>query len=284
MATNNTKRAGNMKRFGIPTALVVGGVTAGSLFAPIGFASAQESETDTGSESTVESETVESETGEPETGEQGERGRRGHAHRSAKSGALSDALGLSREEIRDGFSEGNTVADLAESQGIAVEEVEAALVAAANERIDAAVEAGRLDPAEADEKRAEVETRVGELMTADPSELGERAGKGRKGPGHHRPGKGMGAEVVQETLGLTAEEIRAGLQDGKTLSDLAAEQGVSAEDLAAAMIAAAEERIDAAVEAGKVDADRAAEKLAELEDKIDDVINGELPERPRRGR
>ncbi|MEM7325680.1 MAG: hypothetical protein AAF531_21515 [Actinomycetota bacterium] len=262
----------NMKRFGIPAALVVGGVTAGSLFAPIGFAAAQDADTDTEPDASVESDATES-------GEDGEREGRRNGRRAAKAEVLSEALGLTTEEIRDGFADGNTIADLAEAQGIPADDVEAALVAAANERIDAAVESGRLDEDEAAEKRAAVEERIDELMTTDPSEFK------RHGKGHRRAhARGIAGEVVQETLGLTGEEIRAGLQEGKTLSDLAVEQGVSADDLAAAMIAAAEERIDAAVEEGKVDADRAAEKLADLEERIDDILNGELPERDGHGR
>ena len=85
-----------------------------------------------------------------------------------------------------------------------------------------------------------------------------------------------GAELV---VTMTGEEIREALRDGQTLSDLAVEQGVTVEDLAAAMIGEAEERIDAAVEAGKIDADDAADRKAELEERIDDALNGELPER-----
>lgn len=266
----------NMKRFGIPTALVVGGVTAGSLFAPIGLAAAQEADSDTEPDTTVESDAGEVEAGESETGEDTEReGRRGN-RRAAKAEALTEALGLTVEEIRAGFSEGNSIADMAEAQGVSTDDVKAALVAAANERIDAAVESGRLDEAEAEEKRAELDERIDEMITADPSEFEGRRGHGNRG-GHGK--SGFASDVVTETLGLTSEEIRAGIQEGKTLSDLAEEQGVSVDDLAAAMVDAASERIDAAVEEGKIDADAADEKKAELEERIDGVLNGELSER-----
>jgi ribosomal protein S20 len=244
----------NMKRFGIPTALVVGGVTAGSLFAPIGLAAAQEADTDTEPDTTVESDAAES-----ETGEDTERDGRRSDRRAAKAEALTEALGLTIDEIKAGFSEGNSIADLAEAQGVSTDDVKAALVAAANERIDAAVESGRLDEAEADEKRAELDERIDQMITADPSEFQGRRGNGNRG-GHGK--SGFASEVVTETLGLTS----------------------SVDDLAAAMVDAASERIDAAVEEGKIDADAADEKKAELEERIDDVLNGELSEREgRRG-
>lgn len=271
----------NMKRFGIPTALVVGGVTAGSLFAPIGFASAQEADTDTEPDTTVESDTDQDESGASDTGEETEREGRRSNRRAAKTEALTEALGLTADEIKAGFAEGNSIADMAEAQGVATDDVKAALVAAANERIDAAVESGRLDEAEADEKRAELDERIDDMINADPSEFQGRRGHGNRG-GHGKGG--FGSEVVQETLGLTSEEIRAGLQEGKTLSDLAEEQGVSVDDLAAAMVDAASERIDAAVEEGKIDEDRAEAAKAELEERIDGVLSGEMSEREgRRG-
>ena len=191
----------NMKRFGIPTALVVGGVTAGSLFAPIGLAAAQEADTDTEPDTTVESDAAES-----ETGEDTERDGRRSDRRAAKAEALTEALGLTIDEIKAGFSEGNSIADLAEAQGVSTDDVKAALVAAANERIDAAVESGRLDEAEADEKRAELDERIDQMITADPSEFQGRRGNGNRG-GHGK--SGFASEVVTETLGLTSEEIRA---------------------------------------------------------------------------
>lgn len=267
----------NMKRFGIPTALVVGGVTAGSLFAPVGFAAAQDADTDTEPDTTVESD---SDQNESDTGEDGEREGRRNGRRAAKAEALSEALGLSTDDIKAGFEAGNTIADMAAEQGVSVDDVQAALVAAANERIDAAVESGRLDEDAAAEKRAELDEKIEELINKDPSEFQGRRGGHGKGHGN----RGFGSEVVQETLGLSSEEIRAGIQEGKTLSDLAEEQGVSVDDLAAAMVDAAQERIDSAVEEGRIDADEAAEKIAELEERIDGVLNGELPERDGNGR
>ncbi|MEM7272127.1 MAG: hypothetical protein AAF547_03515 [Actinomycetota bacterium] len=262
----------NLKRFGIPASVLVGGVTVGSLFAPIGLAAAQDAESDAESDATTEEAPA----------EDGERdGRRGPGKRGMKSEALTEALGLTAEEIRDGFQDGNTIADLAAEQGVDVADVEAALVAAANERLDEAVENGRIDEAEAAEKRADIEERVSELMTKDPSEF-ERKGRGGRG-GHGGPGKGFASDVITETLGLSAEEIREALSEGQTLSDLAEAQGVDAEDLAAAMVAEATERIDGAVEDGKIDANRADELKAELEERIDGVLDGELPEREGRG-
>lgn len=257
------------KRLAIPAALVVGGVTAGSLFSPIGLASAQDNETDsTETDTTVDSTESPATDGEarPDHGHgHGPRGR----HLGAKAEVLEDVLGLSAEEIRTGLTDGKTLADLAAEQGISTDDLTAALVAAAEEHIDEAVADGKLDAAEAEERKAGLEERIADLINRTPPERGE--GMGRGGRFGLRPG----LDTLEDVLGLSADEIKAGLDDGKTLADLAEEQGVSVDDLADALTAQAMERIDQAVEDGKIDEDRAAEAKENLDDMIDKAINAE---------
>ena len=252
------------KRLAIPAALVVGGVTAGSLLAPLGLASAQDTETDP--TDSTDSGSVDGTTTDDD-------GQSDHQHRRGRFGAkgevLEELLGLGAEEIRAGLADGRTLADLAEEQGVSAEDLTAALVAAAEEHLDAAVADGKLDADEAEARKADLEARIADLITRtapEPDQRGHRRGLGRTG---------AGLDVVEDVLGLSAEEIRAGLDEGKTLADLAEEQGVSVEDLADAMAAQAIERIDQAVEDGKIDADRAADAKANLDEMIDNAINAE---------
>jgi hypothetical protein len=258
------------KRLAIPAALVVGGVTAGSLLSPIGLASAQDDDADTdttGSDSDGGS--VATDDGGPDHDHDHRHGRRG-PHFGARGEVLEEALGLSAEEIRDGLAEGKTLAELAEEQGVSTEDLTAALVAAATEHIDQAVADGKLDADEAEERKAGLEERITDLVNRTPPEgLGDGPGlRGRFGPP-------PGLEVAEEVLGLSREEIRDGLAEGKTLADLAEEQRVPVDELADALAADAIERLDQAVEDGKLDADRAAEAKEHLEEMIDRAINAE---------
>lgn len=270
------------KKFAIPGALVVGGITAGSFLAPIGLASAQES-TDADTESTDSTESTEADSTDADSTDEGKfrrGGRHGRANGGERSEVLTETLGLTAEEVRQGFEDGKSLADLATEQGVDVADLQAALVAQASERIDAAVESGRIDADEAAEKLAEAETMIEERINANPEDLQARPGRGgeysRGGKGNRGGQIGANAEALEEALGLTGEEIRAGLTEGKSLSDLAAEQGVSAEDLAAVLTSGLEERIDAAVEAGKIDAERAAEVKDGIDEKIDSIITREF--------
>ncbi len=251
-----------LKRFGIPAALVVGGVTAGSFFSPIGLASAQDDESDTGADTTNESESGEYD-------DDTDRQHRGWRHRRGPGAeAMAEALGLTQEEIRQGFQDGKSLADLAAEQGVAIDDLKATLVAEATRAIDDAVADEKLDPERAEEMKAGLDERIDTLINQDPSE--RRAH-------HHRPFGRLGATLdeLEETLGLTAEEIRDGLADGKSLADMAEEQGVSVEDLAAQLTAGLEERIDDAVRDGKMDPERAAAVKERLDERVDRAINAE---------
>lgn len=101
---------------------------------------------------------------------------------------------------------------------------------------------------------------------------GRRGGKGF-------PGRGVGSDAVVEALGIDADTLRDELRAGSSLADIAAENGVDVQVVIDAMVAAASERIDTAVENERLTEDEAAEKLADLTERITDVVNGERPVR-----
>lgn len=115
-----------------------------------------------------------------------------------------------------------------------------------------------------------------------PAEETEESEDGEGRQGRHHRARGQIKEIVTEILGLEAEEIREAVSEGLTLNDLAAQQDVDSDDLADALIGAAEERIAAKVEAGRIDEDQAAERLEGVEERVESFLNGERPERPER--
>lgn len=97
--------------------------------------------------------------------------------------------------------------------------------------------------------------------------------------GHRGPrGGGVISEVITETLGLDAAELREQLQSGATLADIAASQNVEVQTLIDALVAEAQVRLDAAVADGKLTADEAADKAATIEERVTAGVNGERPE------
>lgn len=259
------------KRFLLPAALVAGGVTVGSFVSPIGLASAEDTDSDTSTDASTDADaSTGSDSGKPDRGSDHRHGRRGHGPRTE---AIEETLGLTADEIRDALADGKSLADLAAEQGMSAEELTAALVEAAEARIDEAVAAGKIDADDAEARKAELSDKIAEMITRVPSEdFGERRGPRQRGLG--APFRG-GVDVLEETLGLSSEEIRAGLDEGKTLAELAEEQGVPVDDVADALVARATERIDEAVADGKIDEDRAAEAKEDLDELIDQALEAE---------
>jgi len=98
----------------------------------------------------------------------------------------------------------------------------------------------------------------------------------RHGPRAHR-GFGLGLDL-QETLGMTPQELMEALQDGQTIAEIAEANGVDLDAAIDDALAQIEERLDEAVTDGRLDADEAQERLAEIEERMTAFINGELPD------
>ena len=80
-------------------------------------------------------------------------------------------------------------------------------------------------------------------------------------------------------LGLTPDELRTQLKDGKTLAQIAAAQSKSLDGLKAAILAGAKERLDQAVAAGKLTAAQEQTMLDRLQEHLDDIVNRTGPPR-----
>ena len=107
-------------------------------------------------------------------------GHRGGPGFGAELGTAAEALGMTEEELRSALeADGATLAHVAEDEGVEVEILVDALVTAAEERIAEAVEDGRLTQDEADERLADLATRITERVN---SPLPERPEGGRGAP------------------------------------------------------------------------------------------------------
>ena len=100
---------------------------------------------------------------------EGGRGFGGH-HRGFHMGleTAATALGMTTDELREALSaDGATLASVAETQGVDVQVVIDALVAEAQEHLDQAVADGHLTQEEADEKAADLEARITEMVNSE---------------------------------------------------------------------------------------------------------------------
>jgi polyhydroxyalkanoate synthesis regulator phasin len=97
-------------------------------------------------------------------GRDGRHGGPGMFGRGVASEALTDLLGVDAQELRTQLRDGATLAEIAEAQGVDPQAVVDELVGELTERVDNAVENGRIDQAEADQKLADAEAKITDMV------------------------------------------------------------------------------------------------------------------------
>jgi len=95
-------------------------------------------------------------------------------------------------------------------------------------------------------------------------------GVDRPGFGHPR----AGLETVADVLGTSTDDLVAALRDGQTIADIAGDKLQAVTD---ALVEKANARIDQAVENGRIDAAQAADAKVKAAERINAMLNGEMP-------
>lgn len=125
---------------------------------------------------------------------------------------------------------------------------------------------------------AQADAVVAQLKKSIP----EHGGRIGPGGGRHRGGGEFGhilseaSDVVTGVLGIDATTLRTDLMAGKSLADIATENGVDPQAVIDALVAEAQVEIDQAVTDGRIDVDRATQLEADLESHLTDLVNGSL--------
>ena len=94
--------------------------------------------------------------------------------------------------------------------------------------------------------------------------------------GHAGPPLLMFPTAAADYLGVTEANLRASLEDGDTLAEIATANGKTAAGLVDALVAAAKADLDEKVDSGRLTSAQRAAIVADLESRIDDVVNGEF--------
>lgn len=97
------------------------------------------------------------------------------------------------------------------------------------------------------------------------------------GMGHHGRGGHPVLSTVADALDVSEDDLRSALREGRTIAEVAADQGVEAQAVMDAIVAAQRERLDEAVAAGRLTQERAEERLAGAEERATEAVNGALP-------
>jgi urease accessory protein UreF len=189
--------------------------------------------------------------------------------------AAANYLGVTQAELLTSLQSGKTLAQVASAtSGKTVAGLIDDLVAAEKTELAAAVSAGRITQAQADQITAGLTAHV----TAEVN--GTRPDHGPGGPGHgfgHGPG-GDELTAAAKYLGVTEAALATQLQTGKTLAQVAAStSGKSASGLVDALVAAEKVELAAAVTAGRITQAQADQITPTLNARFTALVNGTRP-------
>ena len=90
--------------------------------------------------------------------------------RGAGLTTAAQALGITEDELKAALKDGQTIAEVADAEGVDVQVVIDALIAEGNQRIDAAVADGRIDAEKAAELKAKLAEQVQKRITTPREE------------------------------------------------------------------------------------------------------------------
>jgi hypothetical protein len=187
----------------------------------------------------------------------------------AGGAVAASKLGTPREESQA------VLDDAAKQLGLQPSELVAALKKALANRVDEAVKDGRLTEAEGDALKARINSSEFPFIGV--------AGAPGFGFGRHAFGLIEPIDPMKELstvagyLGLTDAQLRSQLNGGKTLAQIAGDQGKSVDGLIDKLVAMKKERIESAVQDGRLTQAQADEMLAHVTDAVTDFVrNGRL--------
>jgi hypothetical protein len=173
--------------------------------------------------------------------------------------------------------------DAAKRLNVTPDALRSALGAAEDAQLDQAVKDGKLTQAQADaikKHRQEDGTVLGGPGAGGPGHGGPGHG-GPGGPGlglRFKGGPGGALDAAATALGLKRAELLTKLRAGKSIADVAKDQGKSLDDVKQAITAGVTKELDQAVTDKKLTSAQRDKVLEELKAHLDDLVNGKRPE------
>jgi hypothetical protein len=124
--------------------------------------------------------------------------------------------------------------------------------------IDEALASGRITEEQAERRRERAQN-------GQPPRIRERRAR------HAQIRAGI-VDTAAGAIGVSAGELRASLRSGNSIADEAAARDIPLDDVKTAILDAARTKLDAAVANGRIDQPRADEMLANLESRLDALL------------
>ncbi|QDX92847.1 hypothetical protein EEL31_24040 [Brevibacillus laterosporus] len=189
-----------------------------------------------------------------------------HRNHFTDNPALQSLLHLSKEQLISELDKGKSLADIANSRGVEKTKVIELLKRQHMAMLDEAVKNGSMTKERAEKVKEHATTRATRIVEGTMR--------------YHERNHGMRGKLVpwenQELLTLLKmdrEQLKITWTSGKSLNEIAQNQGVSKQEVAALLQKAYMERIEKAVTDGHLSQEKADEIKNKVSSKIDKIMN-----------
>ena len=189
--------------------------------------------------------------------------------KSSVTTAIEEQTGLSQEDLRARLADGESLADIIEAEGGDLEAVVTAALTGLDEKVEAFVEAGRLESDQVDDYKAAAEQRVRDWLAGTNDGFRGKS-RGRMGGKSH----GLIA-IVSEQTSVSVEDIRTKLADEESLADIVEEAEGDLTAVTDAAMASFETRLTTAIENGRVSAEQADELRQSTRERIEAALQAD---------
>lgn len=182
---------------------------------------------------------------------------------------LATLLGITEKQLENELDTGVSLLTVATNHGITQDALVAFLTTEATARIDAAVTAGKITQAQADEMKAAMPAKIEAFI----NRIEPRTRKPEK---HDRAPEPIGDLITKKdvatAIGITEDQLERELK-GVSVADVALAHGVAIQTLSDTLNNVAVARIDAAVAAGKITGDQAKPMKDSVPALVNSIIN-----------
>ena len=159
---------------------------------------------------------------------------------------------------RGGGAQTDTLNAVAKNLNVSNTALRKAIKDALKAQVDKAVAAGALTKAQGDDAKSRIDSGAVHVGV---------------GPVHMGWGDLGAIDAASAYLGMSVADIRAGLQSGKSLADLAKDKGKTVQGLQDAIVAQAQKNLSLAVSSGDLTSAQSDTILTNVKNNVDDFVN-----------
>lgn len=179
---------------------------------------------------------------------------------------LLDLLNIDAATFKTEIQSGKTLVVISSEHGVSEEALKDFIKNQMTQHLDKAVVDGKIAQDKADQMKSNMDERINKMINA----------KAPMQDGNHRMAKFDHKELLA-LLKMDVDTLKTEMKSGKTLAEIAGEQGVSEQALKDVIKQQMTQRLDKAVENGKIPQDKAVAIKANMDERIDKMIHAKKP-------